>query len=129
MEQWHPYLLVAAGGAAGALARFVVSTWCAGSLGAGFPWGTFLVNVTGCFAVGLVLTLVEERFVAREAVRPLVVIGFLGAYTTFSTFGWETHRLLSDAEWLRVAANVLGSVAAGLLALRLGVLLARHGVA
>lgn len=126
MEPMRVCLLVGVGGALGALARFLVGTWTAQALGTRFPWGTVLVNLTGCLAIGFVLTMVEERLVSRESLRPLLVVGFLGAYTTFSTFGWETHGLLRDAEWFRASVNVLGSVAVGLVAVRLGVLAARH---
>ena len=126
MDGLRACLLVGSGGALGALARFAVGGWAERTLGARVPWGTLLVNVSGCLAIGFILTLAGERHAAREALRPLLVVGFLGAYTTFSAFGWETHGLLRDGEWLRASVNVLGSVAAGLAAVRLGVLAARH---
>jgi CrcB protein len=119
-------LLVAAGGAAGSVARYLVARGAGAWFGAGFPWGTFIVNVTGSFALGLVATLVTERTIpAADSVRLAVAIGFLGAYSTFSTFEYENDQLLRSGEWLLLTANVVGSVLAGLVALRLGVALAR----
>jgi CrcB protein len=118
-------LLVAAGGALGAVARYAVAAWFTGRYGTRFPWGTFAINASGCLAIGFVLTILEERLPGSRAWRPLVVIGFLGAYTTFSTFGWESHALLRDGEWERASAYLLASVALGLVAVRLGVVAAR----
>jgi len=118
-------LLVAAGGALGAVARYAVGDWFTRKLGTRFPWGTFAINASGCLAIGFALTLLEERLPGSRAWRPLLVVGFLGAYTTFSTFGWEAHGLLRDGEWERASAYLLASVALGLIAVRLGVVAAR----
>ncbi|TDD67084.1 fluoride efflux transporter CrcB [Jiangella aurantiaca] len=109
-------LLVAAGAAVGAPLRYVVDRWVGIRLGAGFPWGTLVVNVVGSFVLGLVL---GSPSVGAEATA-LIGTGFCGALTTYSTFSYETLRLLEDGAWSRGVANVLVSVAAGLGAAALG---------
>jgi CrcB protein len=96
-----------------------------GRRAAGFPWGTFTVNVSGSFLLGLVFTLLAERLTVAPWVRAAVAIGFLGAYTTFSTLSLERYRLLEARSYLLAGVNVLGSAAAGLLALYGGVVLGR----
>lgn len=125
MEGFRTALLVAGGGAAGCVARWAASEWLRGRLGARFPWGTLAVNLAGCLAIGLVLTLLAERLPESRAWRPALVVGFLGGFTTFSAFSFEADALLRDAEWTRAAAYLLGSVALGLLAVRAGVALGR----
>jgi CrcB protein len=117
--------MIALGGAAGALARYQVAAMIQARVPAGFPWGTFVVNISGCLVMGIVMTLLTERFVAHPNWRFLVPIGFIGAYTTFSTFELETFRAVSERAFLIGVANVLGSVLAGYLALWGGVVLAR----
>ena len=90
-----------------------------------FPWGTLSVNVAGCFAIGLLATAFEERSVLPPELRLAVLVGLLGGFTTFSTFGLETWRLLEDAEIARALANVTASVVVCLLAVVVGVRLAR----
>lgn len=119
-------LAVALGGAAGALARYGLGGWVQARAGLGFPWGTLVVNVLGCLLIGLAVGIFEGVRVAPE-VRALIIVGFLGAFTTFSTFGWETVVLLQEGAWGRAAAYALGSVAVGAVAvwagLRLGAML------
>jgi CrcB protein len=118
---------VALGGALGAVARYGVARWCGRMFGTSFPVGTFLINISGSFLLGFVATLLALRTIPHsDAVRLGVAVGFLGAYTTFSTFEYESDNLLRDGEWLYAAANVLGSVVAGLVAVRLGIALARR---
>lgn len=119
-----PYLLIGAGGIVGANARYLVSAWAAGRLGVAFPYGTFIINVSGSFVIGLFLTLVADRFGNDPAARFLVATGFLGAYTTYSTFAYETIALARRARPWPALANALGSAAAGALAAGLGILLA-----
>lgn len=111
--------LVALGGAAGAVARYWVSGLVYRLTGPGFPWGTLVVNLLGCFLIGVVV-LVLETTIQSGAVRAAVAIGFLGAFTTFSTFSYETLALLQDGEWLRAGAYLGGSVTVGLLAVAAG---------
>lgn len=126
MRHVMPYLLVGIGGFFGANARFLVGTWIGSTFGTRFPLGTFVVNVSGCFLIGILGTVILERLIARpEQVQLLLAIGFLGAYTTFSSFEFENHALLVDGEWLTTTLNIVLSVVAGLVAVRLGVLAAR----
>ena len=118
------YFMIALGGALGALARYQLSTVIQSRIPIGFPWGTFIVNITGCFVMGVATTLVTERFVNPNW-RFLVPIGFIGAYTTFSTFELETFRAVGDGGWLVAGSNVIGSFVAGYVALWLGVVLAK----
>jgi CrcB protein len=122
---------VALGGALGSAARWLVAGWVqqrAESVGgpvALFPAGTLAVNLIGCFAVGLLAALFEERLVAGVEWRAFVLIGVLGGFTTFSTFGFETVALVRAGSLLLAAANALGSVALGLVGVVLGLALAR----
>jgi len=108
------------GGFLGAVARYGVGLWIGQKWGKIFPFGTFFVNVSGSFLIGFLMVLFTERFMLNPQWRMFFVIGFLGAYTTFSTFEYETGALLRDSEWLVAALNVFLSVAAGFAALKLG---------
>src|SRR5579872_356838 len=91
-NDWMRYVLIAVGGAAGSLARYLAGTAIMTRFGSRFPMGTMVVNVTGCFLIGLLTTLFTERFSPGPNWRPLLIIGFLGGYTTFSSFEWETFQ-------------------------------------
>src|SRR5215218_155007 len=103
------YLWVALGGATGTAARFAVAQWMGARWGWTFPWGTFAVNVTGSLAIGLVMTLLVTRG-ADPAYRLLLVTGFLGGYTTFSAFSFETLALLEARRWVTAGLYAGGSV-------------------
>ena len=118
------YLWVALGGAAGASARFAVAQWAGARWGWMFPWGTFAVNVSGSLVIGLVMALLIARD-ADPAYRLLLVTGFLGGYTTFSSFSFETIALIEARRWDAAALYVVGSVVLGLLATGLGLGLGR----
>jgi CrcB protein len=111
-------------GAPGALARYGVEGVVARRATA-FPWGTFIVNVSGSFLLGIVFTLLGERLTVAPWVRAAVAIGFLGAYTTFSTLSLESYRLLEVRSYALGVANLLGSAAAGVVALYGGVVVGR----
>ena len=119
------YAIIALGGALGAVARYQVAAMIQARIPAGFPWGTFVVNVTGCLAMGIVMTLLSERLIVHPNWRFLIPIGFIGAYTTFSTVEFETFRAVTEGAVLIGAANAVGSMVAGYAALWLGVVLAR----
>lgn len=120
------YLAIAAGGAVGALMRFAMSNWVYGVTGRDFPYGTLVVNVAGCLLMGILYVLLLERVAGEVAWRAFLLIGMLGAFTTFSTFSIETLNLLENGAHLRALINVLASVSACLLATWLGVVAARQ---
>ncbi len=112
------------GAALGGLARYVMVSAITARVESRFPWGTFTVNVIGCFLIGLISTILIERS-AHPAWGLLLVTGILGGYTTFSAFGWETVQLTRQGEHVLALANILGSVCAGYAAVWLGILIAR----
>jgi CrcB protein len=118
-------IAIAVAGAFGALARYALEGFVSRRAKGAFPWGTFVVNISGAFALGLVFTLATERWGLAPWLRSAITIGFLGAYTTFSTLSFETYRLAADRALGLAAANMLGSCAAGLVAVYVGVVLAR----
>jgi CrcB protein len=119
------YAMIALGGAVGAIARYQLAAMIQARVPAGFPWGTFIVNVTGCVVMGVATTLLTDRLVMHPNWRFLIPIGFIGAYTTFSTFEFETYRAVTEGAWLIGGLNVVSSVVAGYVALWLGITLAR----
>ena len=119
------YLAISIGAVLGANFRYLLGGWISDRWGTSFPLGTFVINVTGSFVIGIVLTLVTERVAAPAWVRPMIAIGFLGSYTTFSTFSYETLALARDGAWLMAGLNVLLSVAESLVGVYLGTSLAR----
>jgi fluoride exporter len=118
-------LAIAIFGALGALARYGLDGVIARRAPGAFPWGTFAINVTGSFLLGLVFTLLTERLRVDPWLRSALTTGFLGSYTTFSTLSLETYRLAEDGAYALAAANAAGSLAAGLLALYVGVVAGR----
>lgn len=117
---------IAAGGAGGALLRYWVSTGVYLMLGRGFPYGTLAVNVLGSLLMGVLYILFLERMTVAPEVRASVLVGLLGAFTTFSTFSIETLNLVEQAAYLKAGLNVLLSVLACLIAVWLGVVIARQ---
>ena len=118
-------MAIALAGSLGALARYGLDGFVSRRTSGAFPWGTFAVNISGAFVLGLVFTLATERWGLAPWLRSGITIGFLGAYTTFSTFMLESYRLASDRALGLAAANVLGSCAVGLVAVYLGIVAAR----
>ena len=119
------YIVVFVGGGIGSVARFVLATWIGQRWGRGFPLGTFVINVTGSFLIGLLMTLMAERFLENPEWRLLLVVGGLGGYTTFSTFQYETGKLVADGELIYAALNIGLSIVAGFAALKLGEIIAK----
>jgi fluoride exporter len=116
---------LAVAGAFGALSRYALGGLVAGRAQGAFPWATFIVNVSGSLVLGFVFVLMTERFLPHPTLRTAVTIGFLSSYTTFSTFSLETLRLLEDGALGLAVTNVVASVAATLLAVYLGMVVAR----
>ena len=109
----------------GAVSRYWLDGWVTRLSGGGFPWGTFLVNISGCFAIGLLTTVLTERLLPHPTVRVAVTVGFVGAYTTFSTFAYESLRQIQDGAFGLAVANVVGSLVIGVTAAWLGVVAGR----
>lgn len=118
-------LVVALGGSIGAAARYLTSVWAAQRFGAEFPYGTLIVNVAGCFIIGAFMTLATERFIVNPYWRLLVTVGFVGGLTTFSSYSYETLKLLEDAGVATALYNVLLNLALGFFATWLGITAAR----
>jgi len=120
------YLAISIGAVLGANARFLLGGWVLDRMGSEFPYGTLLINVSGSFAIGLVYALIE-RHGEPGWVRPLVMVGFLGAYTTFSTFSLDTLALAEKGAWIAAGAYIGASIAASLAAVWAGVTLGGAG--
>lgn len=121
-----PYLLVGLGGFIGANARFVVARVVGAMFETRFPLGTFVINVSGSFLLGVLGTIVARKVMpGSEAMRLALGVGFLGAFTTFSTFEFETHALFEDGSWLTATTNMLASLFVGLVAVRAGIVFAK----
>jgi fluoride exporter len=121
-----PLLLVGLGGFAGAVARYVVDGVVADRTGGAFPWGTLAINVSGSFVLGLLFALTAERAILPAEVRGPLLIGFIGAYTTFSTYMLESWRLVETGEIGAALANIIGSVVLGVIAVVAGLAIGRH---
>lgn len=118
-------IAISLGAIAGALSRYYITLWFAQRYGTNFPYGTFFINLTGCFAMGFFVTLTLERVVMSPEVRLLVATGFLGSYTTFSTYGLDTITLLGLRRIMLAGLYWVGSALLGIFSVQLGVLLAR----
>jgi CrcB protein len=118
-------LVVAVGGSIGAVSRYLVSTWAAERFGASFPYGTLIVNVVGCFIIGIFMTMTTERFIINPYWRLLITVGFVGGLTTFSSFSYETFRLLEDADMMMAFYNIALNLVLGFFATWLGIGAAR----
>ena len=126
MGSYWPFLAISVGGILGANARYLVSVYVAERLGAAFPYGTLLINVTGSFVIGFFLTLVSERFTVDPLWRLFFATGFLGAYTTFSSYTFEAAQLVRDGVYGLALAYLFGSVLLGTIAVFAGIVLAEQ---
>ena len=118
--------LIALFGAVGTLARYGLQGVVQIRMGSGFPCGTLLINLSGCLLLGFIGQLTLNRMLISSDLRIAIAVGFFGGYTTFSSFGWETAKMLEDGEWLRATTYVSASVIAGLLLSVVGIRLANR---
>ncbi|MGA2276065.1 MAG: fluoride efflux transporter CrcB [Terracidiphilus sp.] len=118
------YLLIALGGALGSVARYWVGSTVAGRMGTRFPFGTFVINLTACIIIGFSLTYLGKRTGMDPAWRFLIAVGFIGAYSTFSTFEWETLSTLRSGAFALASLYAVGSLILGLIATWCGAALA-----
>ncbi|MBN1138068.1 MAG: fluoride efflux transporter CrcB [Anaerolineae bacterium] len=119
------FVWIGLGGFLGANARYWLGLWLADRLGTAFPYGTLVANALGSFALAFLLTLVTGRVSAPPGARPFLAIGFLGGFTTFSSFSYETLRLLEQNAWGTAFWNVTANTGLGLLGAFLGIVVAR----
>jgi len=119
------YFFIAVGGALGSLARYLVGVAVTDRMGSKFPYGTFVINITACLIIGFSLVFLGRRAELSAAWRFLIPVGFVGAYSTFSTFEWETFSNLQTGAFLTASLYVVLSIVLGLAAVWCGVLLAR----
>lgn len=120
-----PLLLIGLGGFAGAISRYLVDGFVSERTGGTFPWGTLAINASGSFVLGLLFAMTAERAILPAEVRGPLMIGYLGAYTTFSTYMLESWRLVEGGAWGLALANLGGSVAIGLAAVVAGLAIGR----
>ena len=117
MMKW---ILLIVGGSIGTLSRYALSGAIYRWAGIGFPYGTLVVNLSGCFFIGFLTALAEKKFLLGTDMRLFLMVGFCGAFTTFSTFIFETDNLVKDGEMTRALLNILISVIAGFIVFRIG---------
>jgi CrcB protein len=116
---------IAVGGAAGAVSRYLLQGWVDGLAGGRFPWGTFAINISGSFALGVIFALAVDRAVLSPEVRVPLMVGFISAYTTFSTLMLESWRLVEEGDLVLAFANLAGSVVVGMMAVVAGLAVGR----
>ncbi|HEX8871907.1 MAG TPA: fluoride efflux transporter CrcB [Candidatus Acidoferrum sp.] len=119
-------MLIAVFGAIGTLARYGLQGAVQIKTGSTFPYGTLLINLTGCFLLGLIGQITLNRMIVPPEWRVAIAVGFFGGYTTFSSFGWETAKMFEAGEWLWATAYVVASVVLGLLLCVAGIRLANR---
>ena len=120
------YLMIAIGGALGSMLRFWVGGIVSGKMGTLFPYGTFVINCTASFLIGFIITLLAEKTHWSPNLRFLIPIGFIGGYSTFSTFEYETFRVVQEGEFLIAFLNVILSIVVGFAAVWLGAIVGRY---
>jgi len=122
MTKW---ILLISGGALGATARYIFSGLIVQILGARFPFGTLFVNIIGCFLAGIILVVAEEKFLLSANIQMFLLGGFLGAFTTYSTYIIESFNLFKNGEWWLVFINLFGSIILGILFFYFGMICTR----
>ncbi len=119
------FLCIALAGSFGALSRYILAGFIQEIFGQTFPAGTAVVNIAGCFLFGFIVTLVDEKMVLPPELKPYLLTGFMGAFTTFSTYAFETAYLIRYSQWFLALANIFGQTIFGLIFLFAGIFLAR----
>jgi CrcB protein len=119
------YLAISLGGILGANSRYLIADWAAQRFGASFPYGTFIINISGSFVLGFFMAFLQDRAFIHPNYRLFFATGFCGAYTTFSTFTYESLRLWQDGSLLLAITNLLGSLAVGMFGVFLGFVFGR----
>jgi CrcB protein len=119
------FLIISLGAVLGANARYLIGGWASEKFGASLPYGNLIINVSGSFLLGLFIVLTTERFIVDPRWRVLMAIGFLGSYTTFSSYTYESLTLIQSGQWKLGLLNLFGSSALGGIAVTLGILLGR----
>ena len=119
-------LAIAVGGGIGSVARYLLTLWCERLLGEDFPYGIFLANIIGSFAIGICFVILLERAALPDIARSLLMVGFLGGFTTFSTFSLQTIGMLQAGRWLEAGVYIFGSVLLSILGAWAGIVLARQ---
>lgn len=119
------FLWISAGAILGANIRYWVGYWASQRIGVSFPYGTLIINLSGSLLLGFFMTLATERYLVDPRWRILVTVGFLGAFTTFSTFTYESFNLISDGQWIAGLINLFGSTILGVLAIGVGMVLGK----
>jgi CrcB protein len=119
-----PYVAIGIAASVGAILRYIVGVACGRLFGTGFPIGTFVINITACIFIGWFLTIINNRMPVSDTVRIAVAVGFIGTYSTFSTFAFEASALLEEGAGIKAIVYMLGSLIGGLVAVRLGIALA-----
>jgi CrcB protein len=119
------FLIISIGAVMGANARYWIGGWAADRFGTAFPYGNLIINVLGSFVVGLIITLMTERFIVDPGWRIFIAIGFFGSFTTFSSYTFESVALILSGQWNLGIINLIGSSLLGGFAALLGILLGR----
>ena len=119
------YLAISLGGILGANSRYLIADWAAQRFGAGLPYGTFIINISGSFLLGFFMAFLQDRAFVNPNYRLFFATGFCGAYTTFSTFTYESLRLWQDGSFLLAITNLFGSLVVGMLGVFLGFVFGR----
>jgi fluoride exporter len=120
------YLAIGAAGSLGCMLRYFVGSTCGRLFNTSFPIGTFVINVTGSIFLGWFMAVTQERGVVSETFAKAVSIGFVGGYTTFSTYMYESNASLEKGAGIEAAVNLIGSIVVGLIGVRLGIMLGRR---
>lgn len=120
-KNMEKFLYISIGAIFGANSRFWLSEWAANRWGASFPFGTLIINLSGSFLMGVLISYLSNQIIVDPRVRLIFAIGFLGAYTTFSTYTFESYNLIFNGQWISGLFNLFGSSLLGLLAIGLGI--------